>query len=127
MTDESQGSNSVGEGPVGMSMSEGAARELRPSGGSAGLSQVTFHSAGIRKERATKRKGTANLHFWSLVFTSMVAIVFCFFAANDEDCAVNAPNLYAFLHMFTYVYIFRLGVVLLWICCRDMKNYEDAA
>eukprot|EP00419_Tripos_fusus_P071320 CAMPEP_0172896510 /NCGR_PEP_ID=MMETSP1075-20121228/155665_1 /TAXON_ID=2916 /ORGANISM="Ceratium fusus, Strain PA161109" /LENGTH=156 /DNA_ID=CAMNT_0013751933 /DNA_START=155 /DNA_END=622 /DNA_ORIENTATION=+ len=128
MTDKGLlGSNSIGEGPVGMSMAEGAARELRASGGSAGLSQVAFNSAGTRKENATKRKGATNLHFWSLIFTSMVAVVFCFFAANDEDCAVKAPNFYSFLHMFTYVYIFRLGAVVLSMCCRDMKNYEDAA
>merc|ERR1712150_166128 len=117
----------LGSDSIGGLMADGSARELRPSSGSAGLTQVALNSAGMRKEKATRRKGTANLHFWSLVFTSLVAIVFSFFAANDEDCAVNAPNLYYYLHTFTYVYIFRLGAVILWICCRDMKNYEDAA
>eukprot|EP00419_Tripos_fusus_P002509 CAMPEP_0172674022 /NCGR_PEP_ID=MMETSP1074-20121228/12504_1 /TAXON_ID=2916 /ORGANISM="Ceratium fusus, Strain PA161109" /LENGTH=164 /DNA_ID=CAMNT_0013491397 /DNA_START=272 /DNA_END=766 /DNA_ORIENTATION=- len=122
------GSDSIGQGPLGMSLSEGAAaRELRPHTGTAGLTQVAVNSAGMKKQKATLRKGTANLHFWGLVFTSLVAVVFCFFAANDEDCAVNAPNLYTFIHAYTYVYIFRLGAVILCIFCRDMKNYEDAA
>lgn len=127
ITDEGLlGSDSIGEGPLG-STADGAARELRPSSGSAGLSHVVLHSAGMRKQKATRRKGTAHLHFWSLVFTSLVSVVFAFFAANDEDCAVHSPNLYSYLHVFSYVYIFRLGAVILFICCRDMKNYEDAA
>jgi len=120
-------SDSIGEGPVGVAISEGAARELRSSNSSVGLSRVVVSGAGVQREKATKRKGLANLHLFSLVFTGMVAIVFCFFAANDEECAEKAPNLYAYIHAFTYVVIFRLSAIILWICCRDMKNYEDAA
>lgn len=82
---------------------------------------------GVRKEKNMRRKRTRDLHFWSLVFTASVSIVFSFFSAHDEECAEKVPSLYIYIHTFTYVYIFRLGVVILWGCCRTVKNYEDAA
>jgi len=82
---------------------------------------------GVRQEKAMKRKRTADLHFWSTIFTSFVSVVFSFFSAHDEDCAEHAPHLYSYVHTFTYVFIFRLGAIMLMVCCRTVKNYEDAA
>lgn len=82
---------------------------------------------GIRKEKAMRKKRTNDLHFWSLVFTASVAIVFSFFSAHDEECAENMPSLYSYIHTFTYVYICRLGIIILQGCCRTVKDYEDAA
>jgi len=81
----------------------------------------------IRKEKSMKQRRTADLHFWALVFSCFVAVIFSFCAREDEDCAIHMPYLYTYIHTFTYVYIFRLGVLVLWICCRTVKNYEDAA
>lgn len=82
---------------------------------------------GVRKEKALKQKRASDMHFWSIVFSCFVSIVFAFFSAHDEDCAEHVPKLYKYIHLFTYVFIFRLGLTILWGCCRTVKNYEDAA
>merc|ERR1719291_1042597 len=82
---------------------------------------------GIRREKHLKRKRISSLHFWSVVFSCFVSVIFSFFSNHDEDCAIHVPNLYNYVRVFTYVFIFRLGVMILWICCRTVKNYEDAA
>jgi len=82
---------------------------------------------GVKKEKAIRRKRARELHFWSLVFTASVSIIFSFFSAHDEECEEKVPHLYSYIHAFTYVYIFRLGVIIIWGCCRTVKNYEDAA
>jgi len=82
---------------------------------------------GVRKEKASKQKRTNDLHFWSIVFTSFVAVTFALFSAHDEECALNVPHLYNYIHTFTYVFIFRLGVIIVAVCCRTVKDYEDAA
>eukprot|EP00929_Paragymnodinium_shiwhaense_P058208 TRINITY_DN29149_c0_g1_i1.p1 TRINITY_DN29149_c0_g1~~TRINITY_DN29149_c0_g1_i1.p1 ORF type:complete len:227 (-),score=39.40 TRINITY_DN29149_c0_g1_i1:97-777(-) len=81
----------------------------------------------IRREKAMKQRRTSDLHFWSIVFSCLVAIIFSFFSGEDEECAEHVPALYKYIRVFTYVYIFRLGVMLLLVCCRTVKNYEDAA
>jgi len=82
---------------------------------------------GVRREKTKRQKRTNDLHFWSLVFTASVAIVFSFFSAHDEECAEKVPSLYFYIHAFTYVFIFRLGAIVMWVCCRTVKDYEDAA
>lgn len=82
---------------------------------------------GVRKEKAMRRKRARDLHFWSLVFTASVSVIFSFFSSHDEDCEESVPHLYRYIHVFTYVYIFRLGIIIIWGCCRTVKNYEDAA
>mmetsp|Transcript_88028 Transcript_88028/g.188894 ORF Transcript_88028/g.188894 Transcript_88028/m.188894 type:complete len:241 (+) Transcript_88028:120-842(+) len=115
------------EGLVGQAH-EGSARDLRElgAGGSARVSTGAI-GRGVRQEKVMKRKRTADLHFWSTIFTCFVSVVFSFFSAHDEDCAEHAPHLYSYVHAFTYVFIFRLGAIMLWVCCRTVKNYEDAA
>jgi len=54
-------------------------------------------------------------------------VAFSLFSSHDEGCAEQAPSLYTYVRAFTYVFTFRLGAVVLWICCRTIKNYEDAA
>mmetsp|Transcript_60173 Transcript_60173/g.127460 ORF Transcript_60173/g.127460 Transcript_60173/m.127460 type:complete len:244 (+) Transcript_60173:141-872(+) len=82
---------------------------------------------GVRSEKLRRQKRVTDLHFWSLFFSVSVAIVFSFFSAHDEECRELVPSLYSYIHTFTYVYIFRLGAILLWVCCRKVKDYEDAA
>jgi len=82
---------------------------------------------GIRKEKAFKQKRASDVQFWSIVFSCMVSVMFAFFSAHDEECNEHVPHLYTYIHTFTYVFIFRLGCTILWICCRTVKNYEDAA
>lgn len=82
---------------------------------------------GIRKEKALKQKRTSDIQFWSIVFSCFVSIMFSFFSSHDEDCAERAPHLYNYIHTFTYVFIFRLGCSIILMCCRTVKNYEDAA
>jgi hypothetical protein len=82
---------------------------------------------GIRKEKAFKQKRTSDIQFWSIVFSCFVSVMFAFFSAHDEECNEHVPHLYTYIHTFTYVFIFRLGCTILWICCRTVKNYEDAA
>ena len=43
--------------------------------------------------KAAKQKRTAEMHFWSLVFTTFVAVVFAIFSTQDEDCSINVPHL----------------------------------
>jgi len=119
-------SSPYGEGIVGTpSVDARDIRDVSPSV-SASISGGAI-GRGIRKEKAMKKKRTADLQFWSLVFTCFVSIVFSFFSAHDLECAEHAPDLYNYIHTFTYVFIFRLGAIILWICCRTVKNYEDAA
>lgn len=82
---------------------------------------------GVRREKASRSKRTNDLHTWSLVFTASIAFIFSFFSAHDEDCKEEAPSLYLYVHAFTYVYVLRLTTLLLWSCCRTVKNYEDQA
>lgn len=82
---------------------------------------------GVRREKAMRRKRMSDLQFWSIVFTVSVAIIFSFFSAHDEECKELMPNLYAYVHDFTYIFVFRLGAILLSVCCRTVKDYEDAA
>jgi len=96
-------------------------------GGRAGSIATGALGKGVRKEKAMRRKRARDLHFWSLVFTASVSVIFSFFSSHDEDCAELVPHLYLYIHAFTYVYIFRLGVIIIWGCCRTVKNYEDAA
>lgn len=83
--------------------------------------------AAFKKEKATKQKRTKELHFWSIVFSCFVSIVFSFFSSHDEDCKVHVPHLYSYIAIFNYVFIMRLGLIMVWVCCRAVKNYEDAA
>lgn len=120
------GSDPFAGGLVGQArLDTGEAREVSP-GGPASIGAGTL-GRGIRKEKASRQKRTSHLHRWSIVFTCLVSIVFSFFSAHDADCAKHAPHLNAYIHTFTYVFIIRLGAVILWICCRTVKNYEDAA
>jgi hypothetical protein len=82
---------------------------------------------GVKREKAVKQKRAAELHRWSLGFTCTVSIVFSFFAAHDSECRLHVPRLYYFIQVFTYVFILRLGALVLSFCCRVVKDYEDAA
>lgn len=82
---------------------------------------------GVRREKAARSKRTQELHTWSLIFTASIAFIFSFSAAHDEDCREDAPSVYKYIHAFTYIYIVRLSLLLLWSCCRTVKNYEDHA
>lgn len=116
-----------GVGPDGVGQSEaGDVPGLQAAGN---IGSVTGGAIGaeIRNEKATKRKRTMELHFWSIVFSCFVSVVFAFFSSHNEDCAVHMSHLYSYIHTFNYVFILRLGVIMLWICCRAVKNYEDAA
>eukprot|EP00931_Biecheleriopsis_adriatica_P035267 TRINITY_DN20302_c0_g1_i2.p1 TRINITY_DN20302_c0_g1~~TRINITY_DN20302_c0_g1_i2.p1 ORF type:complete len:266 (-),score=35.63 TRINITY_DN20302_c0_g1_i2:36-746(-) len=93
----------------------------------AGASPVGTLGQGIRREKVSKQRRTRDLHFWSLVFTAFVSITFSLFSSHDEDCAIRVPELYQYINTFTYVFICRLGLILLIVCSRAVKNYEDAA
>lgn len=82
---------------------------------------------GVRKEKEQKRRRTVDLHCWSIAFSCLVSVLFSFLSAHDLDCAIHVPSLYGFIRSFTYVFIFRLGALLVWVCCRTVKDYEDAA
>jgi len=82
---------------------------------------------GVRREKAKRQKRTNDFHLWSIVFSSMVGVVFSLFSSHDEECAEKVPTLYQYIHVFTYVYIFKLGALILSVCCRMVKDYEDAA
>jgi hypothetical protein len=113
------------QGVVGSPVENRAQPEASPGRLGAIVSGPAGH--GVRKEKASRRKRTSDLHFWSLVFTACVSVIFCSFAAHDEDCSEKVHSLYIYIHTFTYVYIFRLGAIVLWVCCRTVKDYEDAA
>lgn len=81
----------------------------------------------LNGEKLKKRKRSDELHFWSIVFAVGVAVTFSCFSTHDEACREDVPNLYNYVRVFTYAYIFRVGVLLLWVCCRKVKNYEDSA
>lgn len=98
-----------------------------PSAGRFASTAAGLLGHGIRREKALKRKWTKDLHAWSIVFSCFVSVIFSFFSAHDEDCAERVPHLYNYIHTFTYVFIFRLGAIILWVCCRTIKDYEDAA
>jgi len=104
-----------------------AADKGQGGGGRLGSISAGVLGKGVKKEKAIRRKRARDLHFWSLVFTASVSIIFSFFSAHDEECEEKVPHLYNYIHAFTYVYIFRLGVIIIWGCCRTVKNYEDAA
>mmetsp|Transcript_8704 Transcript_8704/g.24308 ORF Transcript_8704/g.24308 Transcript_8704/m.24308 type:complete len:238 (-) Transcript_8704:315-1028(-) len=106
---------SVGDAPRGSAVASMSQSANNPLG------------TGIRRLKAAKQKRTAEMHFWSLVFTTFVAVVFAIFSTQDEDCSINVPHLVGYLHVFTYIFILRLGALLLAVCCRTIKNYEDAA
>mmetsp|Transcript_65487 Transcript_65487/g.202872 ORF Transcript_65487/g.202872 Transcript_65487/m.202872 type:complete len:265 (+) Transcript_65487:1-795(+) len=117
---------SIAEGLVGQAhMNGGDARELG-AGRSASISTGTL-GRGVSDIKEWHKRRVNNLHFWSIVFAVMVSIVFSFFSAHDEECSERAPSLYSYIHIFTYAFILRLGVVILWLCCRTVQNYEDAA
>mmetsp|Transcript_13735 Transcript_13735/g.39197 ORF Transcript_13735/g.39197 Transcript_13735/m.39197 type:complete len:242 (+) Transcript_13735:66-791(+) len=113
--------NSISEG-LGQARLEGGV-ERSPS---AAIASGAL-GRGVRQLKASQQKRVSNLHFWSIVFAVMVSMVFSFFSAHDEDCSERAPSLYSYIHVFTYAFILRLGVVILWLCCRTVQNYEDAA
>lgn len=108
------------ESPVGSPLDDQSDR-----GGRSSLSATL--SQGMRRDKVSQQKRTTELQFWSLVFTCMVSVTFAFFAAHDEECEQRVPSLYAYIHTFTYVFIFRVGLLILLVCCRTVKNYEDAA
>eukprot|EP00927_Polykrikos_kofoidii_P074568 TRINITY_DN7057_c0_g1_i1.p1 TRINITY_DN7057_c0_g1~~TRINITY_DN7057_c0_g1_i1.p1 ORF type:complete len:290 (-),score=14.11 TRINITY_DN7057_c0_g1_i1:282-1073(-) len=111
--------------PLGQAHAEGTAAQnnvvgsANISGGALGL--------GVRQEREMSRKRTADLHLWSVIFSSLVALIFAMFSAHDEDCAENVSSLYAYIQTFTYVYTVRISVIILLVCCRTIKDYEDTA
>lgn len=80
----------------------------------------------VRQEKSSLQKRTRDLQCWSIFFTCFVSVLFSFFSAHDVDCEINSPSLYNYVHNFTYVFILRLGVIFLGICCRTVKNYEDS-
>mmetsp|Transcript_58729 Transcript_58729/g.157340 ORF Transcript_58729/g.157340 Transcript_58729/m.157340 type:complete len:250 (-) Transcript_58729:79-828(-) len=82
---------------------------------------------GVLKEKALRQRRAYSLQFWSVLFTCLVSLVFSCFAAHDEECAEFVPSLYNYIHAFAYVYALRIGTIMLWLCCRTVKNYEDAA
>jgi len=84
-------------------------------------------SVGLKSDKAERQKRLSEMQCWLIVFCSLVSIVFACFAAHDEDCAENVPHLYTYIHQFTYFFILRLGIIVLQICNRTIKNYEDAA
>lgn len=131
VTPSGQGNEGLlGDGPqegLGQHLSDLRPTDCHQEGGRIGSMAEGAIGAGIRKEKAIKQKRTAELHFWSIVFSCFVSVVFAFFSAHDEDCAVHVPHLYAYIHAFNYTFIFRLGAIMVWICCRTVKNYEDAA
>lgn len=118
------GGATFNEGPVGSPTEQQAGNSTRAASISSAASPIGL---GVRREKASRSKRTKDLHFWSLVFTASVSIVFSFFSMHDEDCAERVPSLYFYIHTFTYVFIFRLGAIILWGCCRTVKDYEDAA
>jgi len=77
--------------------------------------------------KASQQRHVRHLHTWSMVFACMVSVLFCFFAAHDEECLENVPSLYSYIHTFTVYFIVRSGLVVLWMVCRTVQNYEDAA
>lgn len=82
---------------------------------------------GVRKEKAMKARRASAMQLWSTVFSCFVSSMFAFFAAHDEECAETDPYLYDYIHAFTYVFMFRLAFVMMLVCMRTIKNYEDAA
>lgn len=99
---------------------DGSAHEAGPHGRAAA-------GRGVLLERAMARRRVGDLQVWSIVFSCFVSVMFAFFSAHDEDCKERVPYLYRYVHGFTYVFAFRLGIVLILVCCRAVKNYEDAA
>jgi len=80
---------------------------------------------GIRVQTAMTQKKAANLQFWLVMFSTLVSLMFSLLASHDEDCAMQVPKLYLYVRVFSYVFIMRLGVMMLWTCCRTIKDYED--
>lgn len=83
--------------------------------------------ATAQQERMLAEKRLADLQMWSIVFSLMVGLVFCMFAAQDEDCAAKAPNLYSYIHLFSYAVVLRAGFMMVIVCFRSIKNYDSAA
>jgi len=82
---------------------------------------------GARQIQVSQQRRVRRLHCWSIVFACMVSVTFSFFSAHDEECSEHAPSLYSYIHNFTYVFILRVGIVIMWTCCRTVQDYEDAA
>lgn len=122
------------EGLLGEEMQESLGAGLATNGapratGVASNSQASLGpiGRGVRKEKALKQTRTRAMQLWSTVFSCFVSAMFAFFAAHDEECAETDPYLYDFIHIFTYVFMLRLAFVMMLVCMRTIKNYEDAA
>uniref|UniRef100_A0A7S2IQR8 Transmembrane protein n=1 Tax=Alexandrium andersonii TaxID=327968 RepID=A0A7S2IQR8_9DINO len=102
------------------------ATEMTPSGTAGSVTSGAL-GRGVGKMKELQKRRVSNLHFWSIVFAVMVSIVFSFFSAHDEECYERTPSLYSYIHIFTYAFTLRLGVVILFLCCRTVQNYEDSA
>mmetsp|Transcript_128737 Transcript_128737/g.321211 ORF Transcript_128737/g.321211 Transcript_128737/m.321211 type:complete len:247 (-) Transcript_128737:230-970(-) len=125
-------SNNGNEGLLGESpVSDGVVGSPSVMDGKTDASPARISSGplghGVRREKAKRQKRTNDFHLWSIVFSSMVGVVFSLFSSHDEECAEKVPTLYQYIHVFTYVYIFKLGALILSVCCRMVKDYEDAA
>lgn len=114
------------EGMLGSPAAHQESQKTTPVGSAASMTTGTL-GQGVMREKMARWRCTRVLHSGSLGFTILVSMVFSVLSGHDEVCMVRVPNLYTYVHLFAYVYIFRLGAFIVWGCCRTVKDYEDAA
>lgn len=80
----------------------------------------------IVQEKSSKQRRMTDLSRLSMGLTTAVALAYSLLPSRDEGCAREMSCLNSYVRVFSYMFILRLGVIILGICCRTVKDYEDA-
>lgn len=127
-----KGAGNTGEGLLGGGGGDNVAVVGAPADSAAGREPVLHHrepalGRGMRRERDSARRRTAEFQNWSIIFSLIVSVMFSFLSSRDEECNEMVPNIYQYIRSFTYTFALRMGFVLLLYCCRTVKDYEEVA